>query len=530
MHDSYAAVADFDLPPAMSPPTGFTAEVRIARDWVKHLPMANPGVARQWLEQALSALASARCAPANRLEILEALREPIGVLAPALWRPLRNTSLPLPAPALGAMSALQSLYGLLALGYRQVAADWCAPKGRPPVLRAGKVGLALRRACADLAQVLRASWLGYRAPPAGTWSALHRLHAFARARGLESAHDERTGEASCAQSYRCCLLAEAANPYALTQAEQGSAWDVLRPFALRLPLIDAAPDECAIAFETDADVGPQSSVPGQPALDPQPLREYLRTQLHSEYAQVAPALARRLLKGLDSLAERAADRRPAGHILDTVLGLGAVHFQLCGGLDFETFLRSIATPHQYAARNERQTARGDISWATPLPAQVLDQSSKGYRLLWRAEVQARIRVGEVVALTPAGDRAEPRAWILGLVRWLRVEDLGGVSAGVELLGLRANALALRQAQRHAEAVRAVVFSRDTTRIDGLLLAATSAPELTAAQAQMLPCDPVWVGGGPAQVNESLARMRECERPGDNILYLNTRTEVDSARA
>src|SRR3546814_19589191 len=81
-----------------------------------------------------------------------------------------------------------------------------------------------------------------------------------------------------------------------------------------------------------------------------------------------------------------------------------------------------------------------------LSAQVLDQSPSGYRMRWPAEAQARVRVGEIVGLSLHGESVETRAWLLGAVRWLRYEDNGEVSAGVELLGLRVWPAALKPAK------------------------------------------------------------------------------------
>src|SRR3546814_19230597 len=68
---------------------------------------------------------------------------------------------------------------------------------------------------------------------------------------------------------------------------------------------------------------------------------------------------------------------------------------------------------------------------------------------WPAEAQARVRVGEIVGLSLHEESVETRAWLLGAVRWLRYEDNGEVSAGVELLGLRVWPAALKPAKTRA---------------------------------------------------------------------------------
>ncbi len=73
---------------------------------------------------------------------------------------------------------------------------------------------------------------------------------------------------------------------------------------------------------------------------------------------------------------------------------------------------------------------------------VLDQSLGGYRMAWASAEQPRRRVGELVGLN-FGDEGEDQEWMVGVMRWLRYEDDGSLSAGVELLSRRASAVALR---------------------------------------------------------------------------------------
>ena len=73
---------------------------------------------------------------------------------------------------------------------------------------------------------------------------------------------------------------------------------------------------------------------------------------------------------------------------------------------------------------------------------VLDQSLGGYRMTWENAEQVRARVGELVGLS-FGEDGEEQDWMVGVMRWLRYEDDGGLSAGVELLSRRGSAVALR---------------------------------------------------------------------------------------
>jgi hypothetical protein len=59
---------------------------------------------------------------------------------------------------------------------------------------------------------------------------------------------------------------------------------------------------------------------------------------------------------------------------------------------------------------------------------VLDQSLGGYRMAWAQASQIRARVGELVGMTLAERGRTAPDWMLGVVRWLRYEDDGGLSA------------------------------------------------------------------------------------------------------
>jgi hypothetical protein len=61
---------------------------------------------------------------------------------------------------------------------------------------------------------------------------------------------------------------------------------------------------------------------------------------------------------------------------------------------------------------------------------------------WPQAGQIRARVGELVGLSLA-EPEERGDWMLGVVRWLRYEDDGGLSAGVELVSRRTAPIGLR---------------------------------------------------------------------------------------
>jgi hypothetical protein len=77
---------------------------------------------------------------------------------------------------------------------------------------------------------------------------------------------------------------------------------------------------------------------------------------------------------------------------------------------------------------------------------VLDQSLGGYRLLWErgpGGEAVRARIGELVGLAlPEPGEGAPD-WMIGTIRWIRIDEQGRVDAGVELLSRRALPVGVR---------------------------------------------------------------------------------------
>jgi hypothetical protein len=54
-----------------------------------------------------------------------------------------------------------------------------------------------------------------------------------------------------------------------------------------------------------------------------------------------------------------------------------------------------------------------------------------------------VRVGELVGLATTTEDGEPQDWMIGAIRWMRLENNGSLDAGIQLLARRATPAALR---------------------------------------------------------------------------------------
>lgn len=483
-----------------SPPSGSLSiplDPRSLAGWIAALPRANAQATLRQLEDGLRDLERVALKPGQRLELLELLRPAVLESIALLQRQLQGSALPLADLKLVQAEQWLGLHAALARGYRAAAAEHCAPAGKLPFLRGGQVALALHRALLHAAQALDAAFWRYSAPPAGLWTLLHAVYAFAQERELHAQPPKGADPAdgSARHQILLALLFAAANPYRFAQREQAELKTQLAALADAVVLQTGARDG-AIAVDPMADAGPgfvtderlaeggvlwldvaplRAQIEAALAADPAATAVHLRTRLGGAGARLTATHARRLLASWQQASARGHHRLPAGHTLDTVIGLTGLHYQLAGGLDFDAFLREVNGARIEATERERaawtHAGSGEGARVPVQPARVHDQSLGGYRLGWDAGVAVRARVGELIGLA-LGD--EPvRDWMVGLIRWLRYNGDGSVDAGVELLARRAQAVAVRSAaSRGGErpALRGIRFdSLDAAAPSGLVL-------------------------------------------------------------
>lgn len=441
--------------PARQMPAGdaFRVEPRALRSWLDALPLANFGAAAGQILDGLRRLNRQRVDASQRLDALESLRPTIEQLAAAADRQIVGASFPLPAPKTELGEFALAFQAELALGYRVALVELCAPAGVVGFLRSRAVALAALRALQHGHQHLARAYLLYRAPPQGVWQALHDVHRFAAAARL----DDREIDGATARSvYVEALLLALLNPYRHTQREQGEAAEFARVLAPYVELHGRGGGERDVPVQTDADRGPgyvaaerAGPAAGIPALRLDRAFDFVDEQ----FARTPPGaratpfrqrggtaltldndLARRFVADLGAHVERGHVRLGGGYRFDSVLGLHDLHYVLAGGEEFGRFLRRA----REEPAEEREGRTGVA--AARVPVRVLDQGLGGYRLLWErgGAHNARVRVGELVGLAlPEADAGVAQDWLVGFVRWIRIDEHGAIDAGVELLARRA---------------------------------------------------------------------------------------------
>jgi hypothetical protein len=208
----------------------------------------------------------------------------------------------------------------------------------------------------------------------------------------------------------------------------------------------------------------------------------------------------------------------------SVFGLSALHFHLAGQRDFDAFMRHAT--QRIVHQPDRANWVGGSGARVPVhDTQVLDQSLGGYRLAWEHADQIRARVGELVGLT-LSDGDETPEWMLGVIRWLRYENDGGLSAGVELLARNATAVGLRL-DDGSEPLRALQM--DAMGPDGEMnFLAPNTLDCGATRIEVVRDDSSCDHQGIAGVEEMLAGVDVLLNAGDYALLRPLRSDLVDA--
>lgn len=454
----------------------FATEARALRSWVAALPLANFNATTKLLLDGLRQINRMRIDAVQRLDALEILRHPVAQLAALTDKQIVGASFPLPPQKVELGAIALEFQSELALGYRVALAELCAPAGSVPFMRTKQVALAGVRALQHGGEHLAKAYLLYRTPPTGTWQAMHDVYRFLTMVRFDdrAVDDPLLGSPVNAKlAYGHALLLALANPYRYTQRELLEVNAFTHTVAPYCELRGGAVDG-DIAMTTDADHGP-GYLPeerGQGELEVlsigiKPLLQFIESQIDvlppgarlatfrlrgGPPVQIDIDLAERLVDGWTASGERSHARLGGGYQLDTVLGLHDLHYVLAGNEDFESFLRRVRGQAISLSESDRIASwaigSGESARATRQKARVLDQSLGGYRVVWERGAggeAVRARIGELVglALPEPGDGTPD--WMIGTIRWIRIDDQGRVDAGVELLSRRALPAGVRNA-------------------------------------------------------------------------------------
>lgn len=481
MSDAYRRLCE-GLPPRRAPDkSSFPTDPRRVKAWVEALPRANQAATYKQLLDALESLSEIHLDGAARLAALEALRGPVMEAIAALEMQCQGGGIPLSAAKARSFDQLYQFERLMARCYRLAAIEYCAPSGSVPLLRGGSVATCLVRAAHHSARCLILSYFLYHQPAAGCWAGLHAVHGFAASCKLDEKSVEEPTEkrsTSVQQIYLQSLLVALSNPYRFSQREQAEFWNLAAQLVSFVSLSASGDGDDAHPVPATSDAGPgytagERADEGGVWIDLSRLRQQIEQALQgndrdlivlrfkgSGPTEVSTDLLRRIIGGWGRASSRLNQRMSAGHELETVLGLGSLHFHLSGMLDFDTFLGRAGVSEDADEQQRAAWTRAPVD-AGRIPvhrANVVDQSLGGYHLHWDTEEGIKARVGELIGLA-ISSMEDGRHWLLGILRWLRFSQDGSVDAGIQLISRYPRPVAIRNLTDDAgrQAHRAIEF-------------------------------------------------------------------------
>jgi hypothetical protein len=447
--------------------------------WIESLPLTNVLSAQHLLAEQLALVRHAGIAPAELLRILEALRAPIHYVQSELARKYTGKPLPLDVNESTMWQRSLGLWQELADAY--LACRDARERGDPALAEQG--ALIVQRCLRYTANALFEHYRIYRQAPGALWENLHRLYAFAEARGVSHMTvadniDGRNADSSCSAAYCRALLAHLANPFALSGRQMEflthwiDKWSALVGLAAQPPAPSPIP---AISVDLAGPAGPALAAGELAAatlrhLDLEQISRALRQTIASLKEGQTPAalglgddarqpgcenmLMLLYIQWCRAGTSRADQRAAVAVKAQVCLGAPAAHYFISG--------RGFRPPGAPLSRREEHDMQlfGHISERTEQALSAIDmsaveswevvnQSNSGFLCMLR-EADARIRIShnQLVAVRHSTNNS----FSLGVVQWLRVEETSELSIGIRLLPGIARAAAARPVNFSAPSV------------------------------------------------------------------------------
>lgn len=440
--------------------------------WVESLPLTNVQLAQQLLLKQIGLAKGSGLPPLELLKILEALREPVAYVQNELARKYTGKSLPLDPGELAVWNKVVALW--IEMGDAYQACRAAHLEGDSGLRHHG--ALIVMRCLRSRADLMFEHYRIYHQVPAALWTALHQLYAFAEQSGYAqtpviSPFGNQGEASSCMSAYCHALLAQLANPFALSGRQMDflarwlDKWSGQAGLAVRPLPPSAIP---SLAVDLAGSGGPQFA----DGLGPLPTLRYLDLEALSHTLRQVIALLKqgetpaRLGLGEDARqpgcenllmllyvqwcragTSRTEPRTDAKAKAQVCLGMHAAHFHISGRVfhapgssltrqeeqDMELFGHVSDRTHRMLATQESSAIE---SW------QLMNKSTSGFLYMVREpDSQMRISHNQLVAV----QRGASKLFSVGIVQWLRVEENGELFVGIRLFPGIARALAVRPA-------------------------------------------------------------------------------------
>jgi hypothetical protein len=443
--------------------------------WLQSLPLINVGPSHVRLLAQLDELNAYAIAPAERLKILELLREPVSFVQKEHSKKFSSRPAPLAKPEREILERVHALWDALSYGYQHCL------KAISGGASATNAALICERILWCTGQRMLACYQAYQDVGEREWKLLHSVYAFVEDRGVaggEVAHPaHKGGQTTCTETYAQVLLIDLANPGKLTprQIELISLWLERWTPKVSIGRAPAAAGEgvAPLVVDLSGAAGASRRMPEGDTtrvLDIQELGSSVRKRVGLLRKGETPAalglgedvtapLAESLLTMLyrrwcEDKQSRAHPRRSASGTAQICSGMAAVHYFVTGRVFSgrggpqkisQVQHEQIATLGRVATLHEDEPAPSpDFAAET---WQIRDESASGLRLARvDSSASSRLMLGQLLGIR----LADAKAFLLCAVKWLSVSADFELRAGVHILPGIPQGAAVRTAGAAAE--------------------------------------------------------------------------------
>lgn len=436
--------------------TLFSDSVACAR-WIETLPITNVQHSHKLLHEQIAALRELHVSAIERLKILETLKASIAFVQTEMAKRYIGKSLPLDAADAAAWESVTALWHETGANYQRCLDAY--REGDLPI--APHAALVAMRRLRCINQTLFAHYHVYREPPSALWREYHALFAFAEDHGIsrirvQDVFGKQDADSSCAETYIHGLLANLANPFALSVRQMAFLQHWLDKWATLVSLsaqpLPAGPiPALAVDFGSGrAATFPDKLTPGPGVryLDLEQLSKTLRQTLNLLKQGNTPAQlglgedARQ--PGCESLIMllyvqwcragqlRSEERNPADDPATVCFGIADAHKLVAGNTPQEsTGFSSLDKWEQDRIGFSLSRSQTILQSALYRSEQwkILNQSTSGFMCMLRdPSGMMRLAHNQLIAVQRPGDKSQR----LGMVQWLRVEETKEFQCGVRL--------------------------------------------------------------------------------------------------
>ena len=449
---------DFELPEISAGARPDFSDAASCAAWLGELPLVNVAPSQIRLVDQMRQFNRFELPPAERLKLLEMLREPIYFVQAEQIKKLASKPLPLTQAERGQFLRIAELWQELLTGYLRCLTRAAASGGK------GQTALMCERALDCVASNMFAHCRVYRAFPGSYWLTLHRLycHAEQAKENITGVDDPvRKADVSCSEVYVRALLLALANPNEQLQKQlvQIEAW--LEQWAQHVPVRRTPPQDkslppllldfsAAAGAYRDADAAGRSAAGwldmGELA---QALKKFVVLLRKSESPASLGLGEECAMPGVEQLLvllfrlwcegkiERIPARRSASDKAQVCSSIASMHFHISGrifsqpGHATELSKRQrdeIATFGHASGRHDEAQIRTQVEaledWL------MRDESLSGVRIERPAATSgARFTHTQLIALRPA----DAKSFLVGVIRWLRTDQEDNLQAGIHIV-------------------------------------------------------------------------------------------------